>query len=77
MIASETTARTGRSAGRMGLIVTGAIAGALALALLAGGVPSSGSHGTKKNGGGYYATGSKHLTTPTYAFVTEGLDVGR
>ena len=33
-------------------------------------------HGTKEDGGGYYATGSKHLTTPTYAFVTEGLDVG-
>ena len=37
MIASETTVRPGRSAGRIGLIVTGAIAGALALALLAGG----------------------------------------
>jgi hypothetical protein len=37
MIASETTTRTGRSAGRIGLIVTGALAGALALGLLAGG----------------------------------------
>ena len=69
MFASETTARTGRSAGRMGLIVTGAIAGALALALLAGGGALVWAQGTKEDGGGYYATGSKHLTTPTYAFV--------
>src|SRR6476661_5921168 len=76
MIASETTVRPGRSAGRRGLMITGALAGALALALLAGGGALVWAHGTKEDGGGYYATGSKHLTTPTYAFVTEGLDVG-
>jgi len=76
MIASETTVRPGRSAGRRGLMITGALAGALALALLAGGGALVWAHGTKEDGGGYYATGSKHLTTPTYAFVTEDLDIG-
>ena len=78
MIASETTTatRAGRSAGRIGLIVTGALSGALALALLAGGGALVWAHGSKQDPQGYYSTGAKHLTTPTYALVSEGLDVG-
>jgi hypothetical protein len=76
MIASETTTRTGRSAGRIGLIVTGALAGALALGLLAGGGALVWAHGSKQDGHGYYSTGAKQLKTPTYALVSEGLDVG-
>jgi hypothetical protein len=76
MIASEVTPKTGRSAGRFGLIVTGALAGALALALFAGGGALVWAHGAKQDGDGYYAGGAKHLTTPTYALASEGLDVG-
>jgi hypothetical protein len=59
MIASETTARTGRSAGRIGLIVTGALAGALALGLLAGGGALVWAHGSKQDGHGYHSTGAR------------------
>ena len=76
MIASEATVRTGRSGGRIGLMVAAALLGALALALLAGGGALVWAHGAKQDGHGYYSTGAKQLRTPTYALVSEGLDVG-
>ena len=79
MSASDTTTatRAGRSAGRIGLIVAGALSGALALALLRGGGGTCvGARIQAGPPGGYYSTGAKHLTTPTYALVSEGLDVG-
>ena len=39
-------------------------------------VRSSGHMKPKQDGGGYYASGWKHLTTSTYALVSEGLDIG-
>jgi hypothetical protein len=57
-------------------MVTGALVGALALAVLAGGGALVWAHGAKQDGAGYYASGSKRLTTSTYALVSEGLDVG-
>jgi hypothetical protein len=57
-------------------MVTGALAGALALVLLAGGGALVWAHQATQDGGGYYASGSRQLTTSTYALVSEGLDVG-
>ena len=77
MIASTAeTTRTGCSAGRVALRATGTLAGLLALALLVGGGALVWSHGTKRDADGFYAGGSRTLTTPTYALVSEGLDVG-
>ncbi len=76
MNASTSEPRAGRSAGQIAAIVVGALAGLLALALLAGGGALVWGHGTQRDGQGYYATGFKSLATPTYALVSDGLDVG-
>jgi hypothetical protein len=76
MIAYETTTRAGRGAGRIGLIVAGALSAALALALLAGGGELVWAHASEQDGHGYYSTGAHQLKKPTYALVSEGLDVG-
>ena len=68
--------RAKRSSGQVALIVGGTLAGLLALALMAGGGVLLWAHGTKRDADGFYGTGSKSLTTPTYALVSEGLDVG-
>ena len=52
------------------------LAGLLALALLAGGGALVWGHSTQRDAKGYYATGFKSLATPTYALVSDGLDVG-
>jgi hypothetical protein len=76
MNASETESSPGRSGGQIALIVVGALAGLLALALLAGGGALVWGHATQRDAQGYYATGFKSLATPTYALVSDGLDVG-
>ena len=76
MIASARTPRAGRSAGQIALIVFGSLAGLVALVLLAGGGVLLWAHETKRDADGYYATGAEGLATSTYAFVSDGLDVG-
>jgi hypothetical protein len=76
MIASATTSKVGRSAGQIVLIVVGSLAGLIALVLLAGGGVLIWAHETKRDADGYYATSVERLATPTYAFVSERLDVG-
>ena len=66
----------GRSTGQIVLIVVGVLAGLLALALLAGGGVLVWGHSTQRDAQGYYATGFTSLATPTYALVSDGLDVG-
>lgn len=75
MIASGPKA--GLGTGQVSLIVIGALTGLLALALLAGGGVLAWANGTQRNADGFYATGVKSFATPTYALVSDGLDVGR
>jgi len=74
--APEAESSRGRSTGQIVLIVVGVLAGLLALALLAGGGALVWGHSTQRDAHGYYATGFKPLATPTYALVSDGLDVG-
>ncbi len=76
MNATETESSQGRSTGQIVVIVVGVLAGLLALALLAGGGALVWGHSTQRDAKGYYATGFKSLATPTYALVSDGLDVG-
>ncbi len=76
MIVSATQPKAGRSAGQVVLIVAGALAGLFALALLATGGVLVGAHATKRDSSGFYSTSAKALATPTYALVSDGLDVG-
>ena len=69
-------ASEGRSAGQIVLIVVGSLAGLVALVLLAAGGLLIWTHETKRDADGYYATGAEGLATPTYALVSERLDVG-
>ena len=69
-------ASEGRSAGQIVLIVVGSLAGLVALVLLAAGGLLIWTHETKRDADGYYSTGAEALATPTYAFVSKGLDVG-
>lgn len=76
MNAPGTESSQGRSGGQIVLIVVGVLAGLLALALLAGGGALVWGHTAQRDAKGYYATGFKSLATPTYALVSDGLDVG-
>ena len=76
MIATAVQPKTGRGAGRIALLVGGVLAGLLALALIAAGGVLLYAHGSKRDHAGFYATRDAALETPTYAFVSDGLDVG-
>lgn len=76
MIAPASTPRIFRSTGQIVLLIAGSLVGLLALVLLAGGGVLIWAHETKQDATGYYATGAKGLATPTYALVSDGLDVG-
>ena len=76
MIATAVQPKTGRGAGHIALLVGGVLAGLLALALIATGGVLLYAHGSKRDDAGFYATRDATLETPTYAFVSDGLDVG-
>src|SRR5712691_506470 len=76
MIASTTTPRANGSPDQIALIVIGSVAGLLAVVLLAGGVVLLWAHETKRDASGYYATNAESVATPTYALVSDGLDIG-
>jgi hypothetical protein len=62
-------------AARVFLLVAGGVAALVALALLAaGGAAIWGM--TKRDGSGYFNTGSARLSTPSYAFASDTLDMG-
>jgi hypothetical protein len=68
------TTRRRSTAGRIGLIVTGAVAGVLALGALALGAGALWADG-EKNDQGYLATDSERFAAGTRALATENLDV--
>jgi hypothetical protein len=68
------TTRRRSTAGRIGLIVTGAVAGVLALGAIALGAGALWADG-EKNDQGYLATDSERFAAGTRAFATENLDV--
>ena len=76
MIATAVQSKTGRGAGQIALLVGGVLAGLLALALIAAGGVLLYAHGSKRDDAGFYATGDASLGTSTYAFVSDGLEVG-
>ena len=68
------TTRRRSTGGRIGLIVTGAVAGVLALGALAFGAGALWADG-EKNDQGYLATDSERFAAGTRALATENLDV--
>jgi hypothetical protein len=74
--ASFTETKPSRSPARIGLIVLGVVVGALALTALVGGGALLWLHTDRRDHDGYYSTGAKTLATPTYALVSDGLDIG-
>ena len=76
MIATAVQSKTGRGAGHIALLVAGGLAGLLALALIAAGGVLLYAHGSKRDDAGFYATGDAAIGTSTYAFVSDGLEVG-
>jgi hypothetical protein len=76
MIATAVQPKTGRGAGHVALLVAGGLAGLLALALIAAGGVLLYAHGSKRDEAGFYATGDTTIGSPTYAFVSEGLELG-
>jgi hypothetical protein len=70
------TTHSGRSGGRTAAIVLGAVALLIAAIGLVGGAALVVVHATQRDADGYYGSGTTTLTTPTHAFVSEGLDVG-
>jgi hypothetical protein len=61
--------------GRIVLIVLGALLVLLALAPLGGGGVLVAAHATQRDADGYYASGGKPLSTPTYALASDRLDI--
>lgn len=62
-------------AGRVLLLVLGGIGILVALALLAGGIAAIWGM-SQRDGSGYFTSASHQLSTPSYALVSETLDVG-
>src|SRR5215216_4431940 len=60
----------------MVLIVVGTLLALLALGLLGAGGSLVAAHVTQRDADGYYASGPKPLSTPTYALASHILDVG-
>jgi hypothetical protein len=57
-------------------VVAGTVAGLVGLVALAGGGALVAAHESHRDSDGFYATDTTTLSTPTYALVSEGLDVG-
>ncbi len=70
------TAHSGRSGGRTVAIVLGAFALLVAAVGLVGGAALVAVHATQRDSDGYYGSGTTTLATPTYGFVSRGLDIG-
>jgi hypothetical protein len=66
----------GAGAGRIVLIVAGALVALLGLGLVAGGGVLVWAHGTQRDASGYYTTSTEHFATSTYA-LTSDVDLGR
>ena len=72
MTVSANEQRTGRTV----LIVVGALLALLALASFGGGGVLVAAHATQRDADGYYASGPKPLSTPTYALASDSLSIG-
>lgn len=68
--------RPGRGAGHTVLIVIGALIVVIALVIMAAGGALLWAHTTQRNSDGFYTTAAERLGTPTYALVSDELDVG-
>ncbi|HEU5447401.1 MAG TPA: DUF4389 domain-containing protein [Acidimicrobiia bacterium] len=71
--AREASQRFG--AGRIVMVVAGALVALLGLGLLGGGTLLVWAHTTQRDGAGYYTTSTEHFATPTYA-LTAPVDLG-
>ena len=56
-------------------VIAGSALVAFSLAVLVVGAFVVGLHATQRDGDGYYASGHHHLSTPTRALVSDGLDI--
>jgi hypothetical protein len=63
-------------AGRIVMVVAGALVALLGLGLLGGGALLVWAHTTQRDAAGYYTTSTEHFDTPTYA-LTSRVDLGR
>jgi hypothetical protein len=63
-------------AGRIALLVTGALVALIAVAMAVGGGVLVWAHGTQRDAEGYYTTATRHYATTTYA-LTSRVDLGR
>jgi len=70
-MSASTRTRNGSGAA----VVAGAAAVVIAVVVLAVGAVLVGVHATQRDGDGYYASGHHHLSTPTRALVSDGLDI--
>jgi hypothetical protein len=69
--------RPKRSSGRVIPTVLSGVFGLVALAAIVVGGIALAVHATQRDGDGFYTSGSKTLATPTYALVSDDLDVGK
>jgi hypothetical protein len=73
---SRQPASSGWGAGRIVLVVAGALVALLGVGMALGGTVLMWAHGTQRDAAGYYTTPTEHFATSTYA-LTSRVDLGR
>ena len=65
------------NAGRVAVLVSGAVVALIGVGLVLGGLALALAHGFARDSDGYYTTGTERLSTGTHALTVEDVDLGK